>query len=108
MNSGRRVWTVPDLTELRSENDSADDSPQSSAILDEQWHTASGTSYFSNFTFFCKFVCAFNRSNDSSGFFHSYRRELTFEYDKLMKSLVVAQVLVSLNFELIGSFLEEV
>lgn len=46
MHLGRRVWTVPDLTELRSENDSSDDSSQSSAIADEQWHTASGKSYF--------------------------------------------------------------
>lgn len=52
-------------------------------------------------------MCAFYRTNDSSGPFHSYRRELTFESDKLMKSLVVAQFLGSVNFELLGFFLDE-
>lgn len=44
MRSGRRVWTVSDLTELRSEDDSVDHSSRSSVIADEQWHTASGKS----------------------------------------------------------------
>eukprot|EP00210_Caulerpa_lentillifera_P006113 g5840.t1 len=42
MYSVRKVWTVPDLNELKSEDESTGDSPQSCGSADEQWHTASG------------------------------------------------------------------